>query len=104
VFPKAAVWETRIRGVAIARTPRLEAARLFVALVRTEVLELADLSEPPMIGDPRSPVYSDSVSVPREGSIVQCLVALLGADPGTFFTIERTKFGDRLLHFDRMLA
>jgi hypothetical protein len=104
VLPRAAVWDKRIDDVLIANTPRLEAATRFVARVRTVVPELADLSEPPMIGDPLSPVYNEAVSLPHDGSILQHLVALLGADLRTIFTIERTRFGDRLLHFDRIGA
>lgn len=104
VLPRAAVWDTRIDDVVIANIPRLEAATRFVARVRTVVPELADLAEPPMIGDPRSPVYSEAVSLPHDASILQHLVALLGADLRTVFTIERTRFGDRLLHFDRIGA
>lgn len=102
VYPRAAVWDAQISDVLIANVPRLEAATRFVAQVRTTVPELADLSEPPMIGDPRSPVYSQAVSMPREGSMLQHLVALLGSDPRTVFTVERTRFGDRVLHFDRV--
>jgi hypothetical protein len=80
----------------------LEAATQFVTQVRARVPELADLSEPPMLGDPRSPVYAQPVSLSPDGSILQHLVALLEPDPRIVFTIERTLFGDRVLHFGRV--
>ncbi|HEU0217507.1 MAG TPA: hypothetical protein VFQ90_12665 [Stellaceae bacterium] len=102
LLPQAVVWDTPIRNVLIADASRLEAATRLVAQIRTAVPMLADLSEPPMIGDPRSPVYSQTVSLPRDGTILQHMVALLGADRRIVFTIERTRFGDRVLHFDRV--
>jgi hypothetical protein len=102
LFPRAAIWEAQIRGAPIANVPRLEAATQFVALVRNNMPELADLSEPPMIGDPAAPVYTERVSLPPDGTILQYLVALLGADPRTIFTIQRSRFGERVLHFDRV--
>jgi hypothetical protein len=102
LLPRAAVWDTQIGNVLIDNASRLEAATRFAAQVRTTIPMLSDLSEPPMIGDPRSPVYSQTVALPRDGTILQHLVALLGADPRIVFTIERTRFGDRVLHFDRV--
>ena len=102
LYPRAVVWDTWIGGVQITNVPRLETATQFVAQVRTTVPDLADLSEPPMIGDPRSPVYSQPVSLPPAGSILQHLAALLGRDPRIVFTVERTLFGDRVLHFERV--
>lgn len=104
VLPRAGLWDTQIRDVRIANAQRLEAATRFVTQARTVVPELADLSTPPMIGDPRAPVYTQTVSLPRDGSILQHLAALLGADPRIIFTVERTRFGDRVLHFDRIGA
>jgi hypothetical protein len=102
LYPRAAVWDTWISGVQIANVPRLEAATQFVARVRAAVPELADLSEPPMLGDPRSPVFTQPVSLPPEGTIAQHLAALSGPDPRVVFTIERSRFGDRVLHFERV--
>ncbi|HME37177.1 MAG TPA: hypothetical protein VKF84_18240 [Candidatus Sulfotelmatobacter sp.] len=102
LYPRAAVWDAQISGVQITNVPRLDAGTQFVARVRTMVPELADLSEPPMIGDSRSPVYQQTVSLPHNGSILQHLVALIGPYPQIIFTIERTIFGDRSLHFGQV--
>jgi len=102
LYPRPAVWDARMGGVRIANVPRLEAATQFVGLLQATVPGLADLSEPPMIGDPRSPVYTQTVSLPRDGPIWQHLLALLGSDPRVVFTVEPTRFGDRVVHFDRV--
>ncbi len=102
LYPRAAVWETRVGGVQINAVPRLEAATQFVVHARAAVPELADLSEPPMLGDPRSPVYTEPVSLPLAGTILEHLAALLGPAPRTVFTVERSPFGERVLHFDRV--
>jgi hypothetical protein len=102
LYPRTAVWDAPIGGVQITGLPRLEAAAKFVAQVRAAVPELADLAEPPMIGDPRSPVYRQTVSLRPEGSILEHLVELAGPYSRIAFTIERGPFGDRVLHFGQV--
>jgi len=101
LYPRDAVWDTQISGIQITDVPRLEAGTEFVTQVRSRLPEF-DLSEPPMLGDPRSPVYTQPVSLPASGSLVQHLVALLGVDPQIIFTIEPSPFGDRVLHFGQV--
>ncbi|HKG62318.1 MAG TPA: hypothetical protein VKB05_21335 [Pyrinomonadaceae bacterium] len=101
LYPRDAIWDTQIGGIQITDVPRLNAATQFVTQVRSRLPEL-NLSEPPMLGDPRSPVYTQPVSLPSSGSIVQHLVALLGVDPRIIFTIEPSSFGDQVLHFGQV--
>jgi hypothetical protein len=102
LYPRDVIWDAQISGAQITNVPRLEAATRFVTQIRTTIPELSDLSEPPMMGDPLSPTYRQQVSLPSTGSILQHLVELLGPDPQIVFTIERTRFGDRVLHFERV--
>ena len=104
LYPRTAVWDAQIDGVLIADVPRLEAATNFVAQVRATVPELADLAEPPLIGNPHSPVYQQTVSLTPAGSILEHLVNLAGPYPRIVFTIERGPFGDRVLHFGQVPA
>src|ERR1041385_3953777 len=101
LYPRTKIWDARIDQVHVSNTPRLSAAAEFVKRARIMVAELADLAEPPLIGDPRAQIFTEPISLATEGSILQHLVALLGDDSGAVFTIEPTAFGDRVLHFDR---
>jgi hypothetical protein len=102
LYSRDPIWDAEVDGIEIINLPRLEAGTQLVTQLRTKAPELGSLSEPPMMGDPRSPVYTEIVSLPRNGSILQHLVALLGTDLQTVFTVERTLFGDRVLHFGRV--
>jgi hypothetical protein len=102
LYPRTAVWNASIGRIDIADVPRLEAAEKFVAQVRAALPELADLAEPPLIGDPRSPVYRQTVSLMPEASILEHLVELAGPYPRIVFTVERGPFGDRVLHFGQV--
>jgi hypothetical protein len=102
VYPRTRIWDAQVGDVQIANVPRLKAATQFILQARAAIPELADLSEPPMLGDPCSAVYSQLVSLPPTTSILEHLVALLGPDPRIVFTVELTRFGDRVLHFDRV--
>lgn len=102
LYPALQAWTATVSGIDITETPRLAAARGYVAAVRDRVHELHDLSGPPMKGDPASPVYEDPVSLDSSAPILKHLVELLGDDDRLVFTIERGASGARILHFERI--
>jgi len=102
VLPRAPVWDTLVADVPITDVPRLEAATKYIALIRTRVPGLSDLLEPPMKGDPSSPLYTQPVSLQPRGSIVQHFAELLGSDRSVVFTVERLISGARLFYFDQV--
>jgi hypothetical protein len=101
LYPDDAAWEARVTGIQIERVPRYEAAESYTEEARRQVPDLARLLIGALKGDPRSPVYSDPVSLSSEASVLEHLVELLGDDPELVFVIEPGGEDRLLLHFER---
>jgi len=102
VYPTAPEWESEIARIRIVQVPRNEAALQYVAEVRSQLAALGDLVAGLIKGDPRSPVYTEPVTLSPRAPILQHLVELLGSNSQLAFTIERAKSGARLLHFEQV--
>jgi hypothetical protein len=102
VLPDDPLWDREISGIMVARIPRLEASIRYAAEVRKQLRPLDDLAGPIMKGDPGSPVYSDPVSLSQRSSVVGHLTELLGDDNTIVFTVERSRSGQRMLHFQKV--
>lgn len=102
IYPTDSVWDGRIAGIAITGRPRLDAATQYVKAVRGQVPALRDLLEPPIKGDPRSPVYTEPVSLRSEAPILIHLMELLGWNKALAFTIQWTQSGRRILHYQEV--
>lgn len=102
VYPDEPAWDIIVRGVNILGRPRIDAAASYLDAVRAQVPALADIVGPGVIGDPRAPLYSQTVSLTQEASVVEHLVQLLGDAQNVAFLIERTGGGRRVMRFERV--
>ncbi len=86
VYPKSESYKKVVK-VKIRNLPRLEATSAFVEHLKQTDTEFGNLISPVMKGDPRAPLYTDPVSLPEEGTVLEHLAALLGDDLNVIFSI-----------------
>jgi hypothetical protein len=86
LYPRDPRWETRLGDVRLGPGRRLQVAKDLLDLVR-RTPTLSAIGYPVMIGDPRSFVYQDKVSVVGTGSVLELLVQLLGDRPSAIFLL-----------------
>lgn len=101
LYPKDPAWDTIVSRIEINDVPRIHAATAYVRKLRDQAPALR-VEAPPIKGDPRARLFTERVSLQSTSSLVEHLVQLLGVDQWLVFTIEWTRSGQRVLHFDRV--
>jgi len=99
LFPKEDKYSAEVSGIRIKDKPRLEAAQSYVSQLQAQLPAYSTLIAPYVLGDPRSRVYVDPVSVSHDGILPEQLVQLLGNDPRLVFIIIPAKSGTPVLFF-----
>jgi hypothetical protein len=101
LYPDDPAWEASVTGVRIQAMPRWDAADAYTRTAAAQVPALDRLAVAPRLGDPRSPVYADPVSLSEEATVLEHLVELLGDDRDLAFVVEPGGEDRLLLHFGR---
>jgi hypothetical protein len=99
IYPKRESWNQSVSGVPTGTASRIDAADALVHLARAQHTDLADLAEPPIKGDPGSPVFADPVTLQPGQSILANFINLLGDNERLAFIVERVPSGVRVLYF-----
>lgn len=79
---------------------RFAAVYRFLPMLRNAVPALSNLVAPPMVGNFNDRLYTDAVSLPAKGRVIEFFVALLGANPRIFFQFGTAASGLPILLFD----
>jgi hypothetical protein len=93
MYSRSPVWKARLDNVNLGPGPRQRVTRALVEEISRRVPDLANLDGPNTVGDPRSYVFQDVVSVSGTGSLLELLVLLLGDRPSAMFVVGKARSG-----------
>jgi hypothetical protein len=88
LYPKDALFHRTLRDVRIVGRERSDAANDLVKLLRTRYGEFRDWRGLVTMGDSESPLFTQKVTLPGQGRVIDLLVGLLGDDEALIFTVS----------------
>lgn len=100
LYPKSPKYKLVVKGVAITNIERLEAAYRYTAQLNQQIPEFKELVGPQVLGNPRHFVFTDRVSLSKEGTVLEHLVQLLGQNESVVFSVIKAKSGVPMLTFE----
>jgi hypothetical protein len=101
LYPTGSEYGHTLKGVEIKQLPRIEATDAYVGLLRTNGY-FPGLVSAPIVGDDRSPVFRDKVSLRTTGRVVDQLIDLLGNDGRLYLEVLIAPSGHPYINFDRV--
>lgn len=101
LYPAGSEYDNAVNDVQIKQLPRIEAADAYVSLLRTKGY-LPDLVSAPIVGDDRSPVFRDKVSLRTTGRVIDQLIDLLGNDRSLYLEVRTAPSGHPYINFERV--
>jgi hypothetical protein len=102
LYPATPEFQVIVDHVDVKSKPRLDAAGLYLGLLRKEEPAFSQLWPPFMIGNPRHPVYSDVVTLRVRGRVIEHLVDLLGQNERVYFEIIEARSGVPAVFFTQL--
>jgi hypothetical protein len=100
LLPDDPKYKLEVGDIGIEKEPRIAAVQAYVRALKQRYPSLfGTFLAMPLLGDPRSPTFTDHVTLSRSGTVLEHLVELLGENPRIVFLIVHSKSGAPILTF-----
>lgn len=102
LYPDLPRYHFLVKDINITGMKRFDAAHEYAAQLKRQFPEFMNFFGPALLGDPRHPVFTDTVTLKRESSVLDHFIQLLGENQTVVFLVIKAKSGVPMIAFNKI--